>query len=100
MDKPWGFRKAPQFSMRCDIAPADAALLGIGQGEHVCVKSRYGEARLAVRLSAAMKEGELFTTFHRPELFVNRLTSPVRDRLVQAPEYKVTAVRLKADPAT
>jgi formate dehydrogenase major subunit len=37
----------------------------------------------------------LFTTFHRPELFVNRLTSPVRDRQVHAPEYKVTAVRVE-----
>jgi predicted molibdopterin-dependent oxidoreductase YjgC len=38
---------------------------------------------------------QLFTTFHRAELFVNRLTSPVRDRQVHAPEYKVTAVRVE-----
>lgn len=39
-----------------------------------------------------MQAGELLSTLHRPDLFVNRLTSSVRDRLVRTPEYKV-AVR-------
>jgi len=42
-----------------------------------------------------MQIGQLFCSFHRADLLINRLTSPVRDRLVHAPEYKVTAVRVK-----
>jgi len=78
-----------------DMAPADAACWGVVEGEMVRVSSRYGTAILPVCISPAMQAGQLFCTFHRPELFVNRLTSPVRDRLVHAPEYKVTAVRLE-----
>jgi formate dehydrogenase major subunit len=61
----------------------------------VLVRSRYGVATLPVRVTDAVAPGELFVTFHRPELFVNRLTSSVRDRLVRTPEYKVTAVRVE-----
>jgi len=77
-----------------DIAPADAAALGLDDGEEVTVVSRHGSTGLRIRITGAMRPGELFTTFHDPALFVNRLTSPVRDRAVQAPEYKLTAVRI------
>ena len=57
--------------------------------------ARYGTTALPVHISPAMQIGQLFSTFHRPDLFVNRLTSPVRDRLADTPEYKVTAVRVE-----
>jgi formate dehydrogenase major subunit len=41
-----------------------------------------------------MQPGQLFTTFHQPELYVNRVTSPYRDGIAKTPEYKVTAVKL------
>lgn len=78
-----------------DISPADAANNCVTEGETVRVSSRYGTAALPVHISPSLQEGQLFCTFHCPELFVNRLTSPVRDRLVQAPEYKVVMVRLE-----
>ena len=78
-----------------DMAPADVTRLGVSAGECVRVKSRHGEAVLPVRPSSAVREGQLFATFHTPEIFLNRITSPVRDRLVGAPEYKVTAVRVE-----
>lgn len=78
-----------------DMSPADAAAYGLADGEVVRVHSRYGHAQLPVRVSDAMQAGQLFSSFHRPELFVNQLTSPVRDRLVHTPEYKLTAVRLE-----
>jgi formate dehydrogenase major subunit len=37
----------------------------------------------------------LFATFHTAEVFLNRVTSPHRDRYVKSPEYKVTAVRIE-----
>ncbi|KZE25916.1 formate dehydrogenase subunit alpha [Crenobacter luteus] len=78
-----------------DIAPVDAAAYGLKDGDIVRVRSRYGHACLPVHVTPAMRPGQLFTSFHRPDLFVNQLTSSVRDRLVHAPEYKVTAVRLE-----
>jgi formate dehydrogenase major subunit len=48
-----------------------------------------------VRIDSAIKVGELFTTFHTAEVFLNNVTSPYRDRYVLAPEYKVTAVRIE-----
>ena len=75
-----------------DIARDDALRLGLVDGACVCVRSRYGAAVLPLRISAMMKPGELFATFHDPAVFLNQLTSPHRDRFVGAPEYKRTAV--------
>ena len=79
-----------------DISQADAARLGLIDGETVSLRSRCGgEAVLPVKITSAVKPGELFTTFHTSEVFLNRVTGPHRDRFVQTPEYKVTAVRIK-----
>jgi len=37
----------------------------------------------------------LFCTYHRPDLIVNQMASPARDRLVRTPEYKVDAARVE-----
>jgi formate dehydrogenase major subunit len=68
--------------------------LGLGDNDWAVVESRHGCVELPVRVSHRVRVGELFTTFHHPDLFVNRLTSPVRDRYVRTPEYKLTAVRV------
>jgi formate dehydrogenase major subunit len=78
-----------------DVSPEDAARLGITQGQEVVVRSRYGSAALRVAVTSAMRPGELFATFHTASVFLNRVTSPSRDRRVDTPEYKVTAVRLE-----
>ncbi|MFX1677391.1 formate dehydrogenase subunit alpha [Paraburkholderia sp. A2WS-5] len=78
-----------------DMAPDDAARYGFVEGETVHISSRYGAADLTVHISGAMRAGQLFSAFHCPDLFINRLTSPVRDRLVRTPEYKVVAVRVE-----
>ncbi|WP_043285447.1 formate dehydrogenase subunit alpha [Paraburkholderia oxyphila] len=77
-----------------DMAPADAARYDLVEGEIVRVSSRHGTAILPVHISPSMQTGQLFSSFHRPDLFINRLTSPVRDRLVRTPEYKVVVVRV------
>lgn len=77
-----------------EIAPNDAKQLQLHTGDPVMVQSRYGSASLPVRITRRVKPGELFATFHDAEVFLNRVTSPHRDRYVKSPEYKVTAVRL------
>ena len=78
-----------------DISREDAQRLSIYDGDQVFVKSRYGEVMIPVRINASVKIGELFATFHDPEVFLNYVTSPRRDNLVQSPEYKVTAVQIQ-----
>ena len=79
-----------------DIHPADAQRLGLQDGDRVKVRSRHGEATLALHLTSAMKPGELFATFQTAKVLLNYVTSPYRDRFVQTPEFKVTAVCLEA----
>ena len=81
-----------------DMAPEDAERLELHDGEKVRLRSRYGSADLPVRINSAVKQGELFATFHTAEVFLNNITSPYRDRYVLAPEYKVTAVRIDKIP--
>ena len=81
-----------------DISPEDAERLALRDGEKVRLCSRYGNANLPVRINSAVKQGELFATFHTAEMFLNNVTSPYRDRYVLAPEYKVTAVRIDKIP--
>lgn len=78
-----------------DIAPADAQRLQIEDGALVKIQSRYGEATLPARRDPRLKPGELFATFHDAGREVNRLTGPIRDRVVDTPQYKVTAVRIE-----
>ncbi len=81
-----------------DINPADASQLHLVEGDLARVKSRHGETVLRVHLTSTVKQGELFTTFHTVQGFVNRVTSAQRDRMVSTPEYKATAVRVQRIP--
>ncbi len=78
-----------------DICLEDAERLKLEDGQSVRVSSRYGEASLPIRITSDVKPGELFATFHFAGIFLNRVTSPHRDRYVKSPEYKVTAVRIE-----
>ncbi len=78
-----------------DIAPADAERLKLQDGDRICVRSRYGEAVLPLRIDSRVKSGELFATFHAAGVFLNNLTSPHRDDIVMTPEYKVVAVNVE-----
>jgi formate dehydrogenase major subunit len=78
-----------------EISPADAVETGLSDGSRVRVVSRYGEAVLPLKASAAMRPGQLFATFHSAEVFLNAVTGPYCDEVTATPEYKVTAVRLE-----
>jgi formate dehydrogenase major subunit len=78
-----------------DISTKDSERLGLSDGQLVRIRSRYGETILPIKIRDSVRPGELFATFHTPEVFLNYVTSPHRDRHVSTPEYKVTAVRLE-----
>ncbi|MBI2816708.1 MAG: formate dehydrogenase subunit alpha [Acidobacteria bacterium] len=78
-----------------EMAAADAQRLGVRSGERVRIRSRFGEAELPLQISPALRPGELFTTFHSPQVFLNHVTSPYRDTFSDTPEYKVTAVTVE-----
>ncbi len=77
------------------ISPDDAEFYGIEDGDPVRLVSAYGQAELPAEITTAVKNGQLFATFHDARIFLNRVTSPVRDRFTHAPEFKVTSVRIE-----
>jgi formate dehydrogenase major subunit len=81
-----------------DISPTDAVELDVRDGERVRVLSRYGTAVLPARINTAVAAGQLFATFHTPQVFLNALTSLHRDSVCGTPEYKITAVQLERLP--
>jgi len=83
-----------------DISIVDATAAGLNEGDIVTIRSRHGAATLPVRVSAAIKPGVLFATFHDPTVFLNEITGPERDRFTGTPAYKVTAVRIERDTAS
>lgn len=82
-----------------ELHPADAARLGIGEGELLRVRSRRGHAQAACRLTQAIKPGTCFMPFHwgslRGAADVNQATSEAFDPVSKQPELKFCAVRLE-----
>lgn len=79
-----------------ELHPGDAADLGLGDGSPVRVTSRHGAFVLRTRLTDRVNRGEPFATFQSAPAFVNRATGVGRDAATETPEYKVTAVNLRA----
>ena len=77
-----------------EVSLEDGGRLGIATGDRVRVESRHGATVLPVELTARLRAGDVFATFHTPEAFVNRLTGTGLDPTTHTPEYKRTAVRL------
>jgi formate dehydrogenase major subunit len=79
-----------------DLHPDDAARLGVEPGGPVEVTSRRGTLTASARLTDDVAPGQVFLAFHFPEVAANLLTSDATDEVTSCPEYKVTAVRLRA----
>jgi predicted molibdopterin-dependent oxidoreductase YjgC len=75
-----------------ELNPADAAELGVGDGDEVRVASRRGEIRISVRLSNRVARRQIFIPMHYREAAVNLLTNPELDPYAHIPEFKVCAV--------
>jgi len=76
--------------------PDDAAREVLHEHGGVAVESRWGAITCRLRVDARVAPGTLFLSFHFPETHTNRLTGPQTDPRSHCPEYKVTAVRVRA----
>jgi assimilatory nitrate reductase catalytic subunit len=78
-----------------EVNPADAARMRLISGDRVRVSSARGAVDgLAVRVTATIRQGELFIPFHYDEQCVNRLTLDEFDPISGEPNYKQCAVRI------
>ncbi|HTV18059.1 MAG TPA: formate dehydrogenase subunit alpha [Polyangiaceae bacterium] len=76
------------------INPRDAHRLDISPGDALTLESAFGTATGVADVSDDVAPRTLFMTFHFPESHTNRLTSDVRDRIADCPEYKLTPVTI------
>lgn len=74
----------------------DASRKKIKNNSLVKLSSERGEIELLAQISNKVKPGILFTTFHFPELMINRVTGDACDTETMCPEYKVVAVDVAA----
>lgn len=78
-----------------DVSPADAARLGLREGEIVRVSSRRGAVLAPVRVDPGLDTGLVFMTLHFPdEVDTNRLTIDATDPRSGTAEFKAAAVRI------
>ena len=78
-----------------EVNPADAERLGVSAGDRVSLESRRGAVDgVVVRVTATVREGEVFVPFHYDEWCVNRLTVDEFDPISREPNYKQSAVRI------
>jgi formate dehydrogenase (NADP+) alpha subunit len=76
------------------INPADAAKLGIADGDMVEVKSRRGKLKVKATLTRRCQPGVASLSFHFAECPTNLLTSAALDPVAKTPETKVCAIRI------
>jgi predicted molibdopterin-dependent oxidoreductase YjgC len=86
-------KKLSPQQLYVEIHPADAARLGIEDGQSVSVVSRRGKAKAQARLSEEVQSGQVFMPMHYFE--TNRLTFPAFDPYSHEPAYKLAAVRVE-----
>ncbi|MBE2283495.1 MAG: molybdopterin-dependent oxidoreductase [Prosthecobacter sp.] len=77
-----------------DLNPADAAKLGVLDGQGVRVISKRAELTALARLTGCVKPGEVYLPMHDSR--VNQLTHASFDPHSRQPSYKHSAVRVEA----
>ena len=78
-----------------EVNTADAARLGIENGERIRVSSRRGTITSEARVSDKVSPGETWMPFHFPDGNANVLTNAALDKFARIPEYKVCAIRIE-----
>ena len=79
-----------------EMSSADAASLGIAEGDSVRVTSPRGSVVMDAAITASVRPGLVFTTFHFPELVdLNVLTNDAYDLRSGTAEFKAAAVRIE-----
>ena len=79
-----------------DVSPAEAARLGLSEGEVVRVTSRRGSLEVPVHLDDGLRPGLVFMTLHFPDqVETNVLTIDATDPKSGTAEFKASAVRIE-----
>jgi formate dehydrogenase major subunit len=78
-----------------EIHPTDAARLGAKDGDLLEIESARGKVQTHACVTTRVAPGNVFLSFHFPEVKTNLLTSGNADPLTSCPEYKVTAVDVR-----
>jgi formate dehydrogenase major subunit len=81
-----------------ELHPDDAARLGIADDDRVVVESERGSVETWACVTTRVAPGNVFLSFHFPEVKTNLLTSSHADPLTSCPEYKITAVDVRRVP--
>lgn len=79
-----------------EIHPADAAKLGITDGQAVRVSTRRGTIDIPAYVTDRVPEETVFIPFHFKECAANILTNPALDPIAKIPELKVCACSIEA----
>ena len=79
-----------------ELNPADAAELGVRDGDTISIASRRGRITIAARISGRVARHQVFVPMHYREAAANLLTNPALDPYAGIPEFKVCAVKLSA----
>ncbi len=72
----------------------DAEMLGLEDGQAVCVASRRGSINLRLAVSEKISAGVVFIPFHFAEAAANLLTIDALDPQAMIPEFKACAVQI------
>lgn len=73
----------------------DAQAKNLANNDWVIISSPRGSTKIRIKISDQVKPGIVSTTFHFPEILINKITSDVLDSEADCPEYKVVAVDLE-----
>ena len=90
-------RRSPSLLARAptlfvELHPADAAQLGLAEGDAVTVSTARGRAEAQVRITDTVESGVAFMPFHFEG--TNRLTTDALDPQAKIPAYKVAACEI------
>jgi formate dehydrogenase major subunit len=90
-----GYRSPLRRGETLDMAPEDAAKLGVREGEVVRVSSRRGSVEVPVRLDEGLRPGLTFMTLHfQDDVATNLLTIDATDPKSGTAEFKAAAIRV------
>jgi len=81
-----------------ELHPDDASRLEVKDGDFIEIESERGKVQTWARVTTRVAPGNVFLSFHFPEVKTNLLTSGNTDPNTRCPEYKVTAVDVRKVP--
>ena len=76
------------------IHPEDATANSIETGDMVKVESPRGQVNVRAKVTDEVQPGMMSSTFHFPEIMLNRITSNVCDTETMCPEFKVVSCKI------